>query len=69
MAKIYDSITETIGNTPIVRLKKLNAGLGCDILAKLDAAPVSSRGTKELELDGVTLLRRVRQQMQDQIEA
>ena len=40
-----------------------------DILAKLDAAPVSSRGTKELELDGVTLLRRVRQQMQDQIEA
>ena len=39
-----------------------------EILAKLDAAPVSSRGTKEMELDGVTMLRRVRQQMQDQIE-
>jgi nitrogen fixation/metabolism regulation signal transduction histidine kinase len=40
-----------------------------EILAKLDAAPVSSRGTKEMELDGVTLLRRVRQRMQEQIEA
>lgn len=40
-----------------------------EILGKLDAAPVSSRGTKEMEIDGVTLLRRVRQRMQDQIEA
>jgi nitrogen fixation/metabolism regulation signal transduction histidine kinase len=39
------------------------------ILAKLDAAPVSSRGTKEMEVDGITMLRRVRQEMQDQIEA
>ncbi len=43
MAKIYDGITETIGNTPLVRLKKLNAGLGCDILAKLEFRnPLSS---------------------------
>jgi nitrogen fixation/metabolism regulation signal transduction histidine kinase len=40
-----------------------------EILAKLDAAPISSRGTKEMAVDGVTLLRRVRKQMQDQIEA
>lgn len=39
-----------------------------EILAKLDAAPVSKRGTKEMEVDGVTMLRRVRQQLQDQIE-
>ena len=43
MARIYDSITETIGNTPLVRLRKLNAGLGCDILAKLEFMnPLSS---------------------------
>ncbi len=43
MAKIYDSITETIGNTPLVRLRKLNAGLGVDILAKLEFMnPLSS---------------------------
>lgn len=39
-----------------------------EILGKLDAAPVSKRGTKELEVDGVTMLRRVRQELQDQIE-
>ena len=43
MAKIYNSIIETIGNTPLVRLQKLNAGLGCDILAKLEFMnPLSS---------------------------
>ena len=36
--KIYDSITETIGGTPLVRLKKLAdaRGVGADIVAKLE---------------------------------
>ena len=43
MARIYDNITETVGNTPLVRLRKLNAGLGCEVLAKLEFMnPLSS---------------------------
>ncbi len=36
--RIYDSITETIGATPLVRLNRLpaDAGCGADILAKLE---------------------------------
>jgi len=36
MARIFDSITDTVGNTPLVRVKKLTAGLDCAILAKLE---------------------------------
>lgn len=37
--RIFDSITETIGNTPLVRLKRLpaSAGVKADILIKLEA--------------------------------
>lgn len=37
--RIFDSITETIGNTPLVRLKRLpaDAGVKADILVKLEA--------------------------------
>ena len=36
--RIYDSITETIGDTPLVRLKRLpkEAGAKADILVKLE---------------------------------
>ena len=36
--RIYNDITETIGNTPLVRLGKLakEAGAGADILLKLE---------------------------------
>lgn len=36
--KIYDSITQTIGNTPLVRLHRMprNAGCVADVLAKLE---------------------------------
>ena len=36
--KIYDSIIDTIGNTPIVRLKRLQAAEDCqaNLLAKLE---------------------------------
>jgi len=36
--KVFDCITETIGNTPLVRLKRLpgEAGVNADILAKLE---------------------------------
>jgi cysteine synthase A len=36
--RVYDSIIDTIGNTPLVRLSRLSreAGVGADILAKLE---------------------------------
>ena len=43
--RIYDSITDTIGNTPLVRLTRLAADKGCkaEILAKLEFFnPISS---------------------------
>ena len=39
------------------------------ILAKLDDAPVSQRGMKEVDEDGVALLKKLRAEMQHQIEA
>ena len=36
MAKIYNDITELIGNTPLIRLNKIAKGTGADILAKLE---------------------------------
>jgi HAMP domain-containing protein len=39
------------------------------ILAKLDEAPVSQRGSREVDADGVALLRKLRSEMQNQIEA
>jgi len=41
--KIYESITETIGNTPLVRLRGLTRGLGADVVVKLECFnPLSS---------------------------
>lgn len=37
MARIYNSILETIGNTPLIRLNKITEGLKCTILAKLES--------------------------------
>ena len=34
---IYDSILETVGGTPLVRLNQLTTGLECTILAKLES--------------------------------
>ena len=36
MAKIANDITELIGNTPLVRIRNLNGGVGAEILAKLE---------------------------------
>lgn len=36
MAKIYNSIVDTIGHTPLVRLNKLSKGLKADVLLKLE---------------------------------
>lgn len=43
MAKIYDDITQTVGNTPLVRLNRLTQGLAATVLVKLESAnPLSS---------------------------
>ncbi len=36
MARIYDSILEAIGNTPLVRLRSVGRETGCEILAKCE---------------------------------
>jgi cysteine synthase A len=36
MEKIANNITELIGNTPLVRLNKITAGIGAEILVKLE---------------------------------
>lgn len=37
MSRIYDDITKTIGNTPLVRLNRMTAGLACEILVKIES--------------------------------
>jgi cysteine synthase A len=41
--RIYNDITETIGHTPLVRLRRITAGAGAEVLAKLECFnPLSS---------------------------
>jgi cysteine synthase A len=43
MARIYKDITETIGNTPLVKLNRMTEGLQATVLAKLESFnPLSS---------------------------
>ena len=43
MARIYDSIVDTIGRTPLVRAPRCSAGLGADLAFKLESFnPMSS---------------------------
>ncbi len=37
MARIYDSIADTFGNTPLVRIPRLNAGLQGEVLVKVES--------------------------------
>ncbi|MDB5353516.1 MAG: cysteine synthase [Planctomycetota bacterium] len=34
--RIYDDITQTIGNTPLIRLRRVTAGCGAQVVAKLE---------------------------------
>jgi cysteine synthase A len=34
--RIYDDITQTIGNTPLIRLRRVTAGSAADVVAKLE---------------------------------
>ena len=44
MGKIFDDITKTIGNTPLVRLNRITEGLGATVVVKLESRnPLSSR--------------------------
>jgi cysteine synthase A len=43
MSKIFEDITRTIGNTPLVRLNRITQGVGASVLAKLESFnPLSS---------------------------
>ena len=43
MARIFDDITKTVGNTPLVRINRLTKGLNATVLAKLESFnPLSS---------------------------
>jgi len=43
MARIYNDITETVGNTPLVKLNRIASGLAATVLAKLESFnPLSS---------------------------
>jgi cysteine synthase A len=43
MARIYEDITKTVGNTPLVKLNRVTEGAGATILAKLESFnPLSS---------------------------
>jgi len=43
MARIYDSIVDTIGRTPLVRLQRLQSGLQAELVVKLESFnPMSS---------------------------
>ena len=37
MARIYDNLADTFGNTPLVRIPRLNKGLGGTILVKMES--------------------------------
>src|SRR4051794_41443116 len=34
--RIYDDITQTIGNTPLIRLRRVTEGCGAQVVAKLE---------------------------------
>ncbi len=36
MSKIYNNMTELVGNTPLVRVNRLTEGTGATLLAKLE---------------------------------
>ena len=38
MGRIYDSIVDTIGNTPLIRLRRMAEGLEAEVVVKLEAA-------------------------------
>lgn len=43
MGKLHEDITETVGNTPLVRLRRITEGAGAEVYAKLESFnPLSS---------------------------
>ncbi|MEO6457119.1 MAG: cysteine synthase, partial [Chloroflexia bacterium] len=52
--EVYDSILDTIGNTPIVRLPKLNVGIKPNLFAKLE---MFNPGNSVKDRIGITMIR------------
>jgi cysteine synthase A len=38
MGKIYDSVVDTIGNTPLIRLRRMTQGLDAEVVVKVEGA-------------------------------
>jgi len=37
MARIYENLADTVGNTPLVKIPRLNAGIGATVLVKMES--------------------------------
>ncbi|HEU5480177.1 MAG TPA: pyridoxal-phosphate dependent enzyme, partial [Candidatus Tumulicola sp.] len=37
MARIYENLADAVGNTPLVKIPRLNAGLGGTVLVKMES--------------------------------
>ena len=52
MHRVYDSILDCIGDTPLVRLKKVTKGLKCNVYAKIEfmnpAGSIKDRVAKQI---------------------
>jgi len=57
MARIHKDITETIGNTPLVRLNRVTKGLEATVVAKLESFNPSCTSANEFfQAAGVSVL-------------
>lgn len=59
MSKIANSVTELIGSTPLVRLKRINRGVSADLVAKLESF---NPGGSVKDRIGFNMIRRAEEQ-------
>lgn len=55
--KVFESVVDTIGNTPMIKMKKVSAEIGCKVYAKVEyfnpGNSVKDRMAKKLILDAI----------------